>query len=655
MKKLVSSTLFVLFVSLALGQDKDLFYKDYTWDQEPKFKTVAIDEDEHEVIIKDKRAIEFAYDDGGFYEYYLKHKIVYIGTERAIEDNNRVYIPSDRIIESIFHKARVVSKDGKITELDEDDIKEAKDEESDDSYKYFALEGVEIGSFVEYLYLVKKSASYKGKIEFFQGEERRRDVSFDLISPYNLIFKTKSYNNLAEVETDTTLEDKNRFYFKMAEMPRLKDEESAGNISNWAAIIYKLERNTATGGKDISSYGDVSSTLYSSLYGELGKKTIKALKKLIAESGANDVTSTDEKIRKVENHVKANIGFYDASAAQLSTIDNVLTNKLANDFGFTTLFCNLYKLMDIKVQFVLTSTRDFIKFDPEFEGYNFLQQYLLYFPSEGKYMDPSGTALRFGYISPEYTHTYGLFVKEITIGGLTTAVGKVKFIEALTYDQSTSNLYIQVDLTESVTEPSIHVDNAMTGYYASGIQTVYELIPEESQEEIRKSYMEYISGKENLDNLVVKNATAEDFGLKPFIVSADFTTTNFTEKAGPKVLFKAGELIGQQAEMYDEDERKQDVESDFNRKYYRELTIKLPDNYMLTNPDVMNSEVLYKDGDKITAAFTSEYTITDNIMKVIVEEYYTTINYPKERIEDYKAVINAAADFNKKVMIFEKK
>ncbi|MBL4651498.1 MAG: DUF3857 domain-containing protein [Flavobacteriales bacterium] len=298
MNKLIT---IIFLLTFLIGSTQDLYYQDYTWDKEPDFKTVKIEEDEHEVIVKDKRAIEFAYDsDNGFFEYYLKHRIIYIGTEKAIESNNRVYIPSDRIIESIFHKARVVSKEGKITELDEDDIKEAKDEESDDSYRYFALEGVEIGSFVEYLYLVKKSASYKGKIEYYQGEERRRDISFDLISPINLIFKTKSFNDLAEVETDTTLEDKNRFYFKMAEMPRLKYEESAGNTSNFGAILYKLERNTATGGKDISSYGDISSTLYASLYSELGKKTIKSLKKLIETSGANDVIPLPKKLEKLK-------------------------------------------------------------------------------------------------------------------------------------------------------------------------------------------------------------------------------------------------------------------------------------------------------------------------------------------------------------------
>ena len=48
-------------------------------------------------------------------------------------------------------------------------------------------------------------------------------------------------------------------------------------------------------------------------------------------------------------------------------------------------------------------------------------------------------------------------------------------------------------------------------------------------------------------------------------------------------------------------------------------------------------------------------TIIDNVISIIVKEYCTTINYPKERIQEYKAVINAAADFNKKVMIIEKK
>ena len=216
------------------------------------------------------------------------------------------------------------------------------------------------------------------------------------------------------------------------------------------------------------------------------------------------------------------------------------------------------------------------------------------------------------------------------------------------------NLFITADLTESVTEPQFHVDNKMTGYYAQSIQTVYELVPEETQEEIRKEMMEYISGKVELKNLTAVNTASIDFGVKPLIMSADFTTTDFTEKGGPKMLFKVGELLGQQAEMYDEDERKQDVESEFNRKYYREITIKLPDGYKLSNPEIMKYEVLYKDGEEITAAFTSDYTIENGEMKIVVEEYYTTINYPKERFDDYTAVINAAADFNKKVLVFEK-
>ena len=38
--------------------------------------------------------------------------------------------------------------------------------------------------------------------------------------------------------------------------------------------------------------------------------------------------------------------------------------------------------------------------------------------------------MRYGYPPFEYTDTYGLFVKEVTLGKLSSGVGKVKYIEA---------------------------------------------------------------------------------------------------------------------------------------------------------------------------------------------------------------------------------
>jgi hypothetical protein len=55
--------------------------------------------------------------------------------------------------------------------------------------------------------------------------------------------------------------------------------------------------------------------------------------------------------------------------------------------------------------------------------------------------------------------------------------------------------------------------------------------------------------------------------------------------------------------------------------------------------------------NKTEAAFISNYNKKDNEIVVENTEYYNIINYPLSCFEDYKAVINAAADFNKIVVI----
>jgi hypothetical protein len=57
---------------------------------------------------------------------------------------------------------------------------------------------------------------------------------------------------------------------------------------------------------------------------------------------------------------------------------------------------------------------------------------------------------------------------------------------------------------------------------------------------------------------------------------------------------------------------------------------------------------------KTEAAFKSKYTKNGDEVLVENTEFYNIINYPLNQFEDYKAVINAAADFNKIVIIVTK-
>jgi hypothetical protein len=120
-------------------------------------------------------------------------------------------------------------------------------------------------------------------------------------------------------------------------------------------------------------------------------------------------------------------------------------------------------------------------------------------------------------------------------------------------------------------------------------------------------------------------------------------------------LFKIGEIIGPQVEMYQVRKRVMPMENDYLRKYIRHVNFTIPDGYLVKNPDDINMEVLHLEGEKAIFGFTSNYTIEGNVLKLVCEEYYNELRCPVEDFEEFRKVINAAADFNKIVLVLEKK
>jgi len=140
---------FVFAVSLPA---QDLFYVDYAWDslQIPK------DVEEDKVVLLKKKVIEFVHEDNSFVEYDLYHCAELLNSDKEIEKNNKLYIPYREAAEVIQPKARVILPSGKIIEMDESKMLESVDEKTEQRYKFFAFEGLEKGSVIEYMYVVKQ-------------------------------------------------------------------------------------------------------------------------------------------------------------------------------------------------------------------------------------------------------------------------------------------------------------------------------------------------------------------------------------------------------------------------------------------------------------------------------------------------------------------
>lgn len=650
-KKTSILTLITILFSVVSFAQTNWEYKDYKWDETPSFKIPKISGTPSEVILKSKRSTEFGFEGNQFLQCYLSHRVTYINSEIGVERNNKIYLTTGANTEVLIQRARVIQPDGKIIEMQEKDIKEGKNEESGFTYKYFALEGLDIGSIVEEIVYLKKPASYFGNRSTIQSKITKYNVDFEIISPDFLIFNFLAKNNAPEPTLLEDLEEKNLYKVHLDTVPKIEDEPWAFTSSNVMYYVFKLSENKSNATKDITSYGSASKRYFDRIYNETSKADVKAIKKFLKEIGIKKEMSEEEKVRLLEHEIKTNYALLPYVAPEYENIPALLKKKASTSLIFTRLYANAFQEMGIKHQVVISSDRTLTPFDKKFEAFNFLEQTFFYMTELGKYLDPEMPSLRLGFIPWEYTENYGLFIKPLKIGDITTGIGKIKFIPALDHKASQHNHNILVDMTEDPLDPFIHFESEMSGYYAQFIQPVYSRLSDDEKEKTNQSLKESLTYESGEQELEVLNADAKYFGVEPMILKTSTQTLNFSEKAGNKVIFKVGKLIGEQAELYNEKPRVLAVENSYNRSFYREINIKIPENYKVSNLESLDFNIKIEDE---SAFFVSSHTLEGNMLTIKIDEIYNRIHYKLEEYEVYKNVVNAAADFNKAVIYLTK-
>ena len=90
-------------------------------------------------------------------------------------------------------------------------------------------------------------------------------------------------------------------------------------------------------------------------------------------------------------------------------------------------------------------------------------------------------------------------------------------------------------------------------------------------------------------------------------------------------------------------------------EYFHTITFRIPEGYSMEGIEDANIHYFVdgEDGTRV-AEFISNYEIEGNQVTVLIHEYYKHVYFPKSDYESFRSVINAAADFNKVALIFEK-
>lgn len=653
MNKILLLISFSLISNILFSQDYNT--KIYNWEEDTKISTVAYDTSSHAVYLVKKMVKELVYEDNTLIEYYLVHHRVKLLTNQAVLDFNTAYIPQFLNSETITEKARFIKKNGNTIDLKQSEIKTGKDESTNREYRYFAFEGVEIGGEIEYLYLIKKAPYHYGQYFKVQNAYPIFNYSFDFYAPHNLDYKFKSYNQLPEIRLDTSYKTSNYWHVEMDSITKFKKERVSNHENNLMAFGYKLNKNYSMGSNDITSYGPWARDAYSNIYKE-DKKQINLIKKIIKEIKI-DKSNNENTIRTIEDFLKKNYTYFDESLPELSNITNIYKNKAFNKTGALFIYTNILKALDIKHEIIVLSNRWDIRFDKDFESYIYLNDYLINVPSIDKILSPYDIYSRLGFPPQEFTHTYGLFIKEVSLGDFYSGVGKIKFIPAVSMEKTLNDLNINISFTEDLGNAVLKTKQKLTGYDAAYYQTVFEHIDDEEQLTKFESQIVNIFGidEEPLSSNFI-NTKGSDFGINPLIIESEFHTDKLSEKAGETYLFKVGQLIGPQMELYNAEESRQgELEFYYNRKYHRQISIDIPENFELNNLAALNFNEEFKDEkDKTVFAFIASHQVKDNKLVITIDEWYDGIVYSKEIWDEYRRVVNAAANFNKVNIFFKK-
>lgn len=644
-----------LFVSMvSIGQEFD-YSATQTWADKPVMHEVHKPYDSSSAAgILDERQVEYRNEKDNIFVYKYEHNIIKILNDNGIEMFNKIYIPVYNNAEVQSIQARTVLAGGKIINFDNSKIKEI--EEDGRKYKLFALEGLEKGCEVEYAYTVKRGLSLFGSEIFQRSNMPYLHTSFKLITSSYLKFDAKGYNGF-KISKDSVINGQRIITGYSNDVDELDEEKYAEADPHLQRVDYKLSYNLDKNANvRLYTWKEFAKESFAS-YTTRSAKEEKALDAFVSKIKLPDGKTDAEKILAIEDYIKTNINIdKELIAEEAGNIELIIKKKAANDEGIIRLFSGVFDKAGINYQFVFPGTRTGFTIDEELENWNRATDVLLYFPSTGKYISTIRTDLRYPYIPFEFTATRGLFLKGTVIGDFKTAISSFANIPIEPFDQHAINMESEIRFSETLDTVLISSKQILKGYGATSYRPIYTFLPADKQADANKEIIKAIAGNENISNIKVENTPLTDyFDNKPLIISADIKSTQILERAGNRLLLKVGEVIGPQAQMYQEKPRQLPIELPFPHVLDRKIVLHIPAGYTVKNLSDINMNVVHTENGVTTMGFVSSFTQNNDVVTILINETYRQINYPLSQFEEFKNVINASADFNKVVLILEKK
>jgi hypothetical protein len=651
MRSLIISLLLFYCVWLA-GQVPE--YSGYNWSTFPPAKEIDTVKAVNGSVITLERHITdvYANQDNIFEEISIFHRKIRVTTHEAVNDFNKIYVPVSNVIEILDIRARFISPEGKITELPKESIHQVENLENKGDYKSFAIEGAEPGGEIEYYYKLRKKYSPYGT-QVIQGEQPRTNVQVIFVYPSKLEYMVKSYNGFPAFSNRTdTLTGKTWMQADIAVIPSLLSEKYAAYKANLMRYEYTLAYNNYNSVLRTYSFSKIAVNLYENIY-ELGKSEKSAVKSVIKKlklTGLDD----RQKARRIEDWVKTDIAVSE-ELTSMPDIVQMIKLKQTTKSGAVRITVALLNEAGINFELVATCDKGDRTFDPDFNGFNFLDDYLIYFPALNQFIQPENQVYRLGINPSAYQGCFGLFLHPISYGEkLKTLAYEIKQLPVDSYEKNADTMVVNLTVNLSKLNLDASIYRVFYGEWAASVQSFWSFMNEERHQSIISEIFNMGNQNTTINSYKVTHESQSDIAVHPLQWNVDLTANSLVEQAGSDLIVKIGETIGEQSELYQETNRKLPIVVDAVHNYFRKLIFSIPEGYTASNLSDLNMKVEMQNNGRLSCCFMSWYEVSGNKLIVYSREYYTENSYPADRFEAYRKVINAAADFNKKTIILTK-
>lgn len=660
---LIRPALFVLSLALLAGTaqaqaDKKEAPPDFSirWEEKPQIHTVPDSlSKQSAVFILLQRQMEYRPQEGGVAVYRTIHHIIKPLDDPGLEAFNKFSIPigANREITSIM--ARTIQPGGKVIELGRDKIRRTKNEEGQEEY-LFAMEGVTKGAEVEVLYTEKRPMALFGT-EHLQFALPVLKAEFRLIAPERLRFETRGYNGFPTA-TDTLIGKFRRYDASESNIIALDDEPYSNRNASLKKLAFRLSYVEGSGNDDVRQFtwNDLVRDMYSTYY-EVKDKEKKVVDKYLSSIGVKDDMSDVKKIQTIEEAMKSGISMSETlDDDDYEEFETILKKKVTTERGFTKLLIACLQQAGVSNELGLTTNRFEDPLDEQFEIWNALDLYVLYFPQLKTYMTPTAINYRYPFIPFAVRGNKAVFCKMTTLGKMTSAIAAVRTVPMLPMEQTQNDIDATIRFKGDDLEPQIDIVHSFKGYSAIGVREAFVFSPKDKEKELVSGLIDLAEKKEHITDYKVENAafTAYNENL-PLKLTASIQASKLLEKAGNRYLFKVGEVLGPQAEMYNDENRILPIDMQYSHSLGRKIRIEIPAGYKVTNPESVRVKVLHKNREgKEVMGFVSDYTMEGNVMLITINEFYQDALLPVGDYAIFRKVINAAADFNKVVLVLQK-